>query len=132
MPHGKETSLSRLLQRILSASFSLDLCVFAFSNINLRRAVLALHSRGVAIRVLTDKDYAAITGSQIGVLRKAGEGNRSDYFLNHYEVYVTLTVTVTNHLYTKKSQKQAQGDTFSPYIDIITEKRQILLQIQEG
>lgn len=43
---------------------------------DLSRAVLALNNRGVAIQVLTDKDYAEITGSQIGVLRKAGEVNR--------------------------------------------------------
>uniref|UniRef100_UPI0037E94CE5 mitochondrial cardiolipin hydrolase n=1 Tax=Semicossyphus pulcher TaxID=241346 RepID=UPI0037E94CE5 len=71
-PHGVESSFSRLLRYILSASSSLDLCVFAFSNMDLGRAVLALHSRGVTVRVLTDKDYAAIPGSQIGALRKAG------------------------------------------------------------
>lgn len=40
---------------------------------DLSRAVLVLHSRGVTVRVLSDKDYIAITGSQIGVLRKAGK-----------------------------------------------------------
>ncbi|XP_038569636.1 mitochondrial cardiolipin hydrolase [Micropterus salmoides] len=101
LPHGKETSLSRLLQRILSASFSLDLCVFAFSNINLRRAVLALHSRGVAIRVLTDKDYAAITGSQIGVLRKAGICVRCDVgsvYMHHKFAVVDGRLLITGSL----------------------------------
>ncbi|XP_054460346.1 mitochondrial cardiolipin hydrolase [Anoplopoma fimbria] len=78
LPHGVETSFSRLLRRILSATSSLDLCVFAFSNMGLSRAVLALHSRGVTVRVLTDKDYTAIPGSQIGVLRKAGICVRCD------------------------------------------------------
>ncbi|XP_058496457.1 mitochondrial cardiolipin hydrolase isoform X1 [Solea solea] len=72
LPHGVETSFSRLLHHILSTTSSLDLCVFAFSNMDLSRAVLMLHSKGVAIRILTDKDYTAIPGSQIGVLRKAG------------------------------------------------------------
>ncbi|KAF3687546.1 Mitochondrial cardiolipin hydrolase [Channa argus] len=78
LPHGVETSFSRLLHHIMSASNSLDLCVFAFSNMDLCRAVLALHGKGVTIRVLTDKDYAAITGSQIGVLRRAGICVRCD------------------------------------------------------
>ncbi|XP_072239967.1 mitochondrial cardiolipin hydrolase [Leuresthes tenuis] len=78
LPHGAETSFSRFLRRILSASSSLDLCVFSFSNNDLSRAVLLLHSKGVTIRVLTDKDYSAITGSQIGVLRKAGICVRCD------------------------------------------------------
>ncbi|XP_069023647.1 mitochondrial cardiolipin hydrolase [Embiotoca jacksoni] len=77
LPHGVETSFTRLLRRILSTSSSLDLCVFAFSNMNLCRAVLMLHSRGIIIRVLTDRDYTVITGSQIGVLRKAGIRVRS-------------------------------------------------------
>nr|XP_040043457.1 mitochondrial cardiolipin hydrolase isoform X1 [Gasterosteus aculeatus aculeatus] len=76
--HGPETSLSRLLRHVMSASSSLDLCIFAFSNANLCRAVLAVHAKGVTVRVLTDKDYAAITGSQIGVLRKAGICARCD------------------------------------------------------
>ncbi|KAK2816898.1 hypothetical protein Q5P01_025089 [Channa striata] len=48
LPHGVETS---------------SLVFFVTSS---------LHRKGVTIRVLTDKDYAAITGSQIGVLRRAG------------------------------------------------------------
>ncbi|XP_034044977.1 mitochondrial cardiolipin hydrolase [Thalassophryne amazonica] len=86
LPHDVETSLSRLLRHVLSASSSLDLCIFAFSNVNLSRAVLALHSRGVTIRVLTDKEYAAISGSQIGVLRKAGicvRCDRSSVHMHH-------------------------------------------------
>ncbi|XP_022622614.1 mitochondrial cardiolipin hydrolase isoform X1 [Seriola dumerili] len=72
LPHGIETSFARLLHHLLSATSSLDLCVFAFSNMDLCRAILALHRKGIIIRVLTDKDYTAITGSQIGILRKSG------------------------------------------------------------
>ncbi|KAM3864744.1 mitochondrial cardiolipin hydrolase [Diretmus argenteus] len=78
LPHGVETSFTRLLRHLMSASSSLDLCVFAFSNMELSRAVIALHNRGVTIRILTDKDYSAINGSQIGVLRKAGICVRCD------------------------------------------------------
>lgn len=84
MPHGVDTSFSRLLRYILSACSSLDLCLFSFSNMDLSRAVLLLHSRGVTIRVLTDKVYSAISGSQIGVLRKAGKG---DLFFSIYEMF---------------------------------------------
>lgn len=75
LPHGLATSFSRLLEHLLSACVSLDLCLFSFSNPELSRAVLLLHSRGVRVRVLTDRDYMAITGSQIGTLRKAGTYN---------------------------------------------------------
>lgn len=75
LPHDLDTPFSRLLKHLLSACVSLDLCLFSFSNTELSRAVLLLHSRGVRVRVLTDRDYMAITGSQIGVLRKAGTDN---------------------------------------------------------
>ncbi|XP_010871119.2 mitochondrial cardiolipin hydrolase [Esox lucius] len=78
LPHGVETSFSRLLGHIMSASSSLDLCVFAFTNASLSRAVLALHARGVAVRILTDMDYTLITGSQIGAVRRAGICVRCD------------------------------------------------------
>lgn len=39
-----------------------------------------LHRRGVTVRVLSDKDYTAISGSQIGVLRSAGKEKGSVYF----------------------------------------------------
>lgn len=77
LPHGVETSFSRLLHHLLSATSSVDLCIFAFSNMDLCRALLALHSKGIIIQVLTDKDYAAISGSQIGFLRQSGKSYMS-------------------------------------------------------
>ncbi|KAK7929964.1 hypothetical protein WMY93_006359 [Mugilogobius chulae] len=101
LPHGVETSLSRLLRHLLSATSSLDLCVFAFSSIDLCRAVLALHKKGVIIRVLSDKDYIAITGSQIGYLRKAGICVRSDVgsvYMHHKFAVVDESLLITGSL----------------------------------
>lgn len=78
LPHG-ESSLSRLLCALLAARASLELCLFAFSSPQLGRAVQLLHQRGVRVRVVTDCDYMALNGSQIGLLRKAGRlGRRSE------------------------------------------------------
>ncbi|XP_032129502.1 mitochondrial cardiolipin hydrolase isoform X2 [Sapajus apella] len=71
LPHG-ESSLSRLMRALLAARVSLELCLFAFSSPQLGRAVRLLHQRGVRVRVVTDCDYMALNGSQIGLLRKAG------------------------------------------------------------
>ncbi|XP_031208417.1 mitochondrial cardiolipin hydrolase isoform X4 [Mastomys coucha] len=71
LPHS-ESSLSRLLRALLAARSSLELCLFAFSSPQLGRAVQLLHQRGVRVRVITDCDYMALNGSQIGLLRKAG------------------------------------------------------------
>lgn len=97
LPHGVETSLSRLLHYIMSASSTLDLCVFAFSNMDLCRAVLALHRQNVTIRILTDKHYSAITGSQIGVLRKAGKGDRFVSNSNHFLLSVFMLCDLNSH-----------------------------------
>ncbi|XP_041838013.1 mitochondrial cardiolipin hydrolase isoform X1 [Melanotaenia boesemani] len=101
LPHGVETSFSRLLRHILSASTSLDLCVFSFSNMVLSRAVLLLHSKGVTIRVLTDKDYSAISGSQIGVLREAGicvRCDKSSTHMHHKFAVVDSRLLITGSL----------------------------------
>ncbi|XP_054636332.1 mitochondrial cardiolipin hydrolase isoform X1 [Dunckerocampus dactyliophorus] len=71
LPHGVETSFSRLLRFLLSASSSLDVCMFSFSNMDLGRAVVELYRRRVTVRILVDKHYSAISGSQVGALRKA-------------------------------------------------------------
>ncbi|KAM7008648.1 mitochondrial cardiolipin hydrolase [Tautogolabrus adspersus] len=103
-PHGVETSFSRLLRILLSASSTLDLCVFAFSNMDLCRAVLVLHNKGVIMRVLTDKDYAAISGSQIGVLRKAGicvrsdRGSRGSMYMHHKFAVIDGRLLITGSL----------------------------------
>nr|XP_019939902.1 PREDICTED: mitochondrial cardiolipin hydrolase [Paralichthys olivaceus] len=101
LPHGVETSFSRLLCRILSAKSSLDLCIFCFSNMELCRAVLALHSKGVTIQVLTDQEYAHVTGSQIGVLRKAGICVRCDVasvYMHHKFAVVDGRLLITGSL----------------------------------
>ncbi|XP_018423220.1 PREDICTED: mitochondrial cardiolipin hydrolase-like, partial [Nanorana parkeri] len=69
LPH-KNSALQRLMRRLLEARSSVALCVFTFSCPPLARAVLMLHNRGVRVRVITDRDYIAAPGSQIGALRK--------------------------------------------------------------
>lgn len=76
LPHG-ESALARLLAHVLAARRSLDLCLFAFSSPQLGRAVALLHCRGVRVRLVVDADYMALRGSQIGPLRRAGEGRGS-------------------------------------------------------
>lgn len=84
LTHGKKTSMYHLLRHILSASSSLDVCIFAFTNTDLSRAVLALRSRGVAIRVLVEEKNVSMCGSQIPVLLGAGKRFTADAtFIRH-------------------------------------------------
>ncbi|CAK6437593.1 unnamed protein product [Pipistrellus nathusii] len=100
LPHG-ESSLSRLLRALLAARASLELCLFAFSSPQLGRAVQLLHQRGVRVRVVTDCDYMALKGSQIGLLRKAGIPVRHDQdlgYMHHKFAIVDKKVLITGSL----------------------------------
>ncbi|KAM6174551.1 mitochondrial cardiolipin hydrolase [Erethizon dorsatum] len=100
LPHS-ESSLSRLLRALLAARVSLELCLFAFSNPQLGRAVRLLHQRGVRVRVVTDCDYMALNGSQIGLLRKAGIQVRHDQdlgYMHHKFAIVDKKVLITGSL----------------------------------
>ncbi|XP_027945390.1 mitochondrial cardiolipin hydrolase [Eumetopias jubatus] len=100
LPHG-ESSLSRLLRALLAARASLELCLFAFSSPQLGRAVQLLHQRGVRVRVITDCDYMALNGSQIGLLRKAGIQVRHDQdlgYMHHKFAIVDRKVLITGSL----------------------------------
>lgn len=100
LPHS-ESSLSRLLRALLDARVSLELCLFAFSNPQLGRAVQLLHQRGVRVRVVTDCDYMALNGSQIGLLRKAGIQVRHDQdlgYMHHKFAIVDKKVLITGSL----------------------------------
>ncbi|KAG8521841.1 Mitochondrial cardiolipin hydrolase [Galemys pyrenaicus] len=100
LPHG-ESSLSRLLRALLAARASLELCLFAFSSPQLGRAVQLLHQRGVRVRVITDCDYMALNGSQIGLLRKAGIQVRHDQdlgYMHHKFAIVDKKVLITGSL----------------------------------
>ncbi|XP_042719999.1 mitochondrial cardiolipin hydrolase [Lagopus leucura] len=96
-----DCSLSRLLRRLLAARRSLELCLFAFSSPELGRAVCVLHRRGVRVRVVTDSQYMALKGSQIGVLRLLGiqvRHNQDVAFMHHKFAIVDKKLLITGSL----------------------------------
>ncbi|XP_054849654.1 mitochondrial cardiolipin hydrolase [Eublepharis macularius] len=100
LPH-EESELSRLLARLLSARRSLELCIFAFSCPQLSCAILLLQRRGVRVRVVTDADYMAVKGSQIGILRKAGIQVRHDQesgYMHHKFAIIDKRLLLTGSL----------------------------------
>uniref|UniRef100_A0A6I8P4L8 Mitochondrial cardiolipin hydrolase n=1 Tax=Ornithorhynchus anatinus TaxID=9258 RepID=A0A6I8P4L8_ORNAN len=100
LAHG-DSALSRLMAYLLSARSSLELCLFAFSSPQLGRAVQLLHQRGVRVRVVTDCDYMALNGSQIGRLRKAGIQVRHDQdvgYMHHKFAVIDKKLLITGSL----------------------------------
>lgn len=57
---------------------SLDICVFTIADDRLTDAILACHSRGVQVRVVSDNDKQHDSGSDIGRLRDHGVSIRLD------------------------------------------------------
>ncbi|NWT05272.1 PLD6 hydrolase, partial [Mionectes macconnelli] len=96
-----DTSLSRLVRRLLSARRSLDLCIFSFTCPQLARTVHLLHRRGVRVRLVTDAQYMGLPGSQIGRLRRAGIQVRHDQhsgYMHHKFAVVDRRVLITGSL----------------------------------
>ncbi|XP_067859084.1 mitochondrial cardiolipin hydrolase isoform X2 [Heptranchias perlo] len=84
----QESALSSLARLLLSARRSLDVCVFTISSLELSGSVLAVHGRGVRVRVVTDSDYMALAGSQVGTFRKAGSRqNQSSRICNQTDAW---------------------------------------------
>ncbi|XP_067859083.1 mitochondrial cardiolipin hydrolase isoform X1 [Heptranchias perlo] len=97
----QESALSSLARLLLSARRSLDVCVFTISSLELSGSVLAVHGRGVRVRVVTDSDYMALAGSQVGTFRKAGIEVRHDQdtnYMHHKFALVDGSVLVTGSL----------------------------------
>ncbi|XP_053327384.1 mitochondrial cardiolipin hydrolase [Spea bombifrons] len=100
LPHT-DTALCRLLRLLLGAQRSLEVCVFTVSSQPLARAVLQLHHRGVRVRVISDSDYMASHGSQIGVLRQEGvvvRHNQSEGYMHHKFAILDKSVVITGSL----------------------------------
>lgn len=66
------TSLIRLLQWLNAARSSLDVAVFSITCDELADALLAAHSRGVRVRIISDNDQMATRGSDVERLKAAG------------------------------------------------------------
>ncbi|XP_066433963.1 mitochondrial cardiolipin hydrolase-like [Eleutherodactylus coqui] len=101
LPHHTAGAVPQLMRRLLGARRSLQLCLFTFSSAPLARAVLLLHGRGVQVRVITDGDYMAAAGSQIGALRKAGipvRHNQSSGFMHHKFAVVDKSIVITGSM----------------------------------
>ncbi|CAJ0949627.1 unnamed protein product [Ranitomeya imitator] len=101
LPHHTDGALSALLRRLLGARRSLELCIFTFSSPPLARTVLLLHGRGVRVRVITDSDYMAAAGSQIGELRKAGvvvRHSQSSGYMHHKFAVVDRSIVITGSM----------------------------------
>lgn len=65
-------SMERLLYRLNSARYSLDICMYVLTNLDIANVVLKLHFKGVKVRIIIDADMAFSSGSNVRKLEKQG------------------------------------------------------------
>lgn len=81
-----EACLNTIVQHFRSARRSVDFCVFTLSDDRIAQEVLAAHTRGVALRFITDNDKETDSGSDVTRLRAAGVPtavDRTDAHMHH-------------------------------------------------
>ena len=73
----------KLLELILRARSQLDICVFTISDNDLTDAIVAVHKKGINVRVITDNDKSEDRGSDIDYLMEKNVDVRMDTSPNH-------------------------------------------------
>lgn len=93
-----KTSLGELLDFINHSKKSLDICMFTISCHELANAALELHKLGVAVRIITNEEQEALSGSQIERFQKEGiqvRHDKSSYYMHHKFVVVDSGILIT-------------------------------------
>lgn len=67
-----DACLKAIVRQLRAAKQSADICVFTLSDDRISDEVLALHKRGVRVRIITDNDKEFDEGSDVGRFREAG------------------------------------------------------------
>jgi cardiolipin hydrolase len=78
-----EACLNAILSELERARRTVDICVFTITDDRIARAILAVHERGLALRVITDNDKQFDGGSDVGRLRRAGVAIKVDETEHH-------------------------------------------------
>jgi len=80
------TSLSVLVETLLAAKHSIDVCVFTISSQDLADILIRKHNEGIIVRIITDYEKMDLNCSQVEQFRSNGIQVRHDktsYFMHH-------------------------------------------------
>lgn len=75
--------LNAIRQQLRAVVSTVRICVFTISDDRIAQEVIAAHSRGVSVRVLTDNDKSLDRGSDIARIARAGVAVKMDFTRNH-------------------------------------------------
>ncbi|XP_004928637.1 uncharacterized protein LOC101742165 [Bombyx mori] len=65
-------SMDRFLHYLASPKYSLDVCIYVFTNSDIANVLLKLHYKGIKIRIIIDADMAYCTGSNLRRMERQG------------------------------------------------------------
>ncbi|XP_013183325.1 uncharacterized protein LOC106129339 [Amyelois transitella] len=65
-------SMERLLYYLNTPKYTMDICMYVLTNLDLTNAVMKMRLKGVKIRIIVDADMAYSSGSNIRKLEKHG------------------------------------------------------------
>lgn len=89
--HDPDNAYAQLLTYLKSVRHSIDLCVYMISCKDLADVIVDLNSKGVFIRIITDKNEIDSVGSQISKFMIEGiqvRHNSSSYLMHHKFVVI--------------------------------------------
>lgn len=81
-----EACLGLIVNHIINARRTIDICVFTITDDRISNMIVAAHKRGVKIRIITDNEKAYDPGSDVPRFREAGIPvivDESPYHMHH-------------------------------------------------
>lgn len=99
--------------------------MFAFTNADLSRALLALRGRGVAVRVLVEEKNVSIIGSQIPVLLEAGKRVRPVYELRRERHVSTTELHHASSTNTRRGRGKGGGGIYSAEVTLLEKNKNV-------
>jgi len=97
----------RILSLLRAARKSVDICVFTITDDTITREILASHSRGMKIRVITDDETSLHRGSDTHLLEEAGIpllfDDDEQHMHNKFAVFDGKVVCTGSYNWTRKA-----------------------------
>ncbi|MBX2812666.1 MAG: endonuclease [Myxococcales bacterium] len=102
-----EDCLHALLDHLKQTRHSADICVFTITDNRLAEAIINLHQRGVAVRVITDNDKAFDRGSDANKLEDHGVSvkyDQTEHHMHHkYALFDRHTLVTGSYNWTRSA-----------------------------
>ena len=102
-----EDCLNALIRALDEVTKTVDICVFTITDNRVSRRILAAHSRGVTVRIITDDDKSEDRGSDVDDLARQGIAVRCDNSPHHmhhkFAVFDRTTVATGSYNWTRSA-----------------------------